>query len=188
MKPRAVIATVLIGSVLALSSVAAEALIPSAPSADSVAGKEAGGVDAAGGGVLADDEARVVREVLDRFDELVAAAKSLDPEAYLAFFDAVRFSGTKADGTVYHSLADFEEEYRAVVAAIESYESLEFDRVKVSVVGPATAILVNQYEAAVKIPGGEIHRGAGAGTQVWSKASGGWLLVSVSSSARPSQP
>lgn len=132
---------------------------------------------------LLEGDSVVVREVQGRFDALVEAAKTLDISLYMSFFDPDKFSGLRPDGRVYHSLSEFEQEYRAQVSAIEGYESLEFSRVKISAIDSATAVLVNEYRATVRLTDGDVASGAGAGTQVWSKASGRWLLVSVSSSS-----
>ena len=132
------------------------------------------------------DEAR--RQVSDSFDRLVAASKSFDFDRYLAFFDKDKFSGLNGNGTVTHSLADFERIYRPQFSVPQSYESLDFNKVKITIINRTTAILVNEFHARVLLKTGEVVPAAGGGTQVWSKSSGVWKLVNVSSSARPHEP
>lgn len=125
----------------------------------------------------------VEAEVRQRFEALAVAARLLDVPAYLAFFDASAFSALNGDGTVMHALPPFAEMYRASIESVEGYVSLEFDRVHVSPISDDVAILVNEYTAVVRLKTGDVVEGTGAGSQVWSKASGEWLLVSVSSSS-----
>ena len=135
-------------------------------------------------GPSAEFEAQAIREVRQRFEELAVAAKTLDVKLYMRFFDPRRFSGLNADGTTIASLADFEAQYRELTSQIESYVSLEFPKVRLTFVDERTVVLVNEYEATVLLVAGTEVAGSGAGAQVWSKSTGEWLLVSVSSSVR----
>ena len=131
------------------------------------------------------DEEAVESEVHRSFAALVKAARSLEADEYLSFFDRDRFTALNADGTVVHSFDEFEQAIRENFAALEVYESLDFDRVKVTVLDADTAILVNEYRAVVRLASGPSVTAAGGGTQVWHRTGAGWRLVSVSSSARP---
>ena len=119
------------------------------------------------------------------FAELVSAVQSLDIDHYLTFFDRERFTALNADGTVVHTFAEFAHATREQLSGIRAYESLAFDRVKITVVNETTAILVNEYRATVVLMSGETATAAGAGTQVWSAASGDWKLLHVASSVHP---
>ena len=117
------------------------------------------------------------------FDGLIEAAKSLDADRYLAYFDDKRFTGLNADGTVTHSLEEFAELYRKSLPLFDGYEYLEFFRVKITVLNRTTAVLVNEYQADIKLKKGDLISVSGGGTQVWNKRNGEWLLVSVSSAS-----
>ena len=129
-------------------------------------------------------EIQIESEVYQAFQELVVAARSLNVDTYLAFFDKKKFTSLNANGSVFHNLSDFENFYRQQIPALEKYNSLEFINVKITVLNRSTAILVNEYIAEVVLKSGDIVSAGGAGTQVWSKASGSWKLVNVSGSVK----
>lgn len=124
-------------------------------------------------------------EVHDAFNGLVEASKSFDSDRYLEYFDKEKFSGLNADGTVWHSMKDFEALIRHGFSMVEKSESLEFYNVKITVINQTTAILVNEYKDSVQLKNGELFQQAGGGIQVWSKSNGTWKLVSVSASDIP---
>lgn len=141
----------------------------------------------AGSAALAEPayDAEAVRaEVQSAFASLVNASRALDIDEYLDHVDRDRFTALNADGTVVHSFAEWADAIRGHFAVLETYEALEFDRVKVTVLDADTAILVNQYRAVVRLVSGETIEAEGGGTQVWHRTDGVWKLVSVSSSVR----
>jgi hypothetical protein len=125
---------------------------------------------------------RVETEVLAAFKELVDASKALDAKRYFACFDPERFTGLNADGKVWHSMKEFENTVAPGFAAVDKVVSLEFSRVKVNVLNPSTAVLVNEYAETVLLKNGTTIKHAGGGVQVWSKERNAWKLVSVSAS------
>ena len=129
------------------------------------------------------DHASVIREVRARFDGLADAARSLDTDVYLSFFDRTTFSSLNADGSVFGSLEPFADTYGASLEQVERYLDLDFGEVHVQPITRDVAILVNEYVASVQLKNGEVVQAAGGGTQVWSKVRGEWLLVNVSSSS-----
>ncbi len=129
-------------------------------------------------------DAEIKSEIRSVFMGLTEAVKSLNIDRYFQFFDQGKFTSLNADGSVFHSLIDFEKTFREQTQFIERYETLEFEDVKVTVVNRTTAILVNEYHATVLLKTGDIVSASGAGTQVWSKVAGQWKLVHISSSAK----
>jgi hypothetical protein len=129
-----------------------------------------------------EDKNKVETEVLDAFKGLVQASESLDSNRYFAYFDKEKFSGLNADGTVWHSIKSLETIISAGFPMIEKTISLEFKNVKVTVINPTTAILVNEYTQSMLLKSGDIVKQSGGGTQVWFKSKSEWKLVSVSAS------
>jgi hypothetical protein len=121
-------------------------------------------------------------EVLDAFKELVEASKALDADRYFECFDKERFTGLNADGTVWHSIEDLERLVSPGFAQVERVISLEFQNVKVTIINPSTAILVNEYKETSLLKDGHTVEQSGGGTQVWAKSKNAWKLVSVSAS------
>lgn len=131
------------------------------------------------------DEDAVTADVRSAFASLVKAAEALDVDEYLNHFDRDRFTALNADGTVVHSFSEWEDAIGSQFAALEAYESLDFDRVKITALNADTAILVNEYRAIVLLASGETVSAKGGGTQVWRRTDDDWKLVNVSSSVRP---
>ena len=128
------------------------------------------------------NEEQTKQEVLDAFKNLRTAASELDGERYFSLFDQSKFVGLNSDGSNWNNF----EEFRALVepgfGAIEKVNELTFPNVKVTVLDDNNAILINEYQQTMTLKDGTQATVAGGGTQVWSKHSGKWLLVSVSAS------
>lgn len=130
-------------------------------------------------------ELNIESEVHQAFLGLVDASNALDVERYFSYFDKEKFTGLNADGTVWRSIKDLEMLIVPGFAAVKSINSLEFSNVKITTINQTTAILVNEYKQRIELKNGDIIEDAGGGTQVWSKTSGVWKLVSVSASEKP---
>ena len=131
-----------------------------------------------------EEEARIIVEVLQSFESLVAAAKSLEAEPYFAHFDQDRFTGT-ADGAVLSSFQELEAMYTQYLPEIETYLSLDFDNVKVTVIDRDAATLVNEFSERIVLTSGDTLSIKGSGLQVWVREASEWKLISVSGSASP---
>lgn len=128
------------------------------------------------------DNRQIENEVLGAFAALVNASRALDADLYMGFIDTEKFSGLGADGTAWHSAQVLDQLVRSGFPMVDNIASLEFDRVKVTVINASTAILVNQYQQTLVLKDQSVVRQAGGGTQVWSKAGAAWKLVSISAS------
>lgn len=131
-----------------------------------------------------DRDVLVQSEVEAVFKELTQAAKSLDHERYLSFFDENDFSVLNADGTTLSTFETFKDSYLPQLEYIESYNYLTFDPVNINVIDTRNAILVNEYTAEVTLKSGVVMAASGAGVQFWSKRTGEWKLVHVSDAAK----
>ncbi len=129
-------------------------------------------------------QAEIRSEISLTFNELANSAKSLDVDKYLAFFDHKMFTSLNQDGSVFHTLTDFISPYKEQISHIKRYTNLEFQKIKITVINKTAVVLVNEYQATVVLNSGDEVTASGAGTQVWSKTSGQWKLVHVSSSAK----
>lgn len=124
----------------------------------------------------------VEAEVLDAFKGLVDASTGLDANRYFEYFDKEKFTGLNADGKVWHSIKNLEDLIVPGFSAVEKSISLEFFNVKVTVINPTTAILVNEFKQSILLKDGSVLEQSGGGTQVWSRSESVWKLVSVSAS------
>ncbi len=127
----------------------------------------------------------IEKEVLASFKSLVDASKRLDAENYFKHFDADKFVGLNSDGTNWNSINELVPVVNMGFSSIKEVISLEFPNVQVSVIDDYTAILVNEYSQSMLLKNGTSYTASGGGTQVWSKRSGQWKLVSVSASNKP---
>lgn len=123
-------------------------------------------------------------EVTSAFEALVDSAQSLDLDRYFSLFDKPRFTALNANGTVVHGFEEFEAVYREQIQVVERYNSLSFEKVRLTLLTADVCILVNEYSAELVLKSGDVVSATGAGTQVWCKASGAWLLTHISSSDR----
>ena len=125
---------------------------------------------------------QIEAEVMGAFTGLVDASKALDPGRYMAYIDDENFTGLSADGTVWHSIKDLEALIWSGFPMIEQIRSLEFRKVKVTVINQTTAILVNEFKQTILLKDKNVIEQSGGGTQVWSKDGSAWKLVSISAS------
>ena len=128
---------------------------------------------------------KVENDVLSSFQSLVDASKKLDAKSYFEHFDVDKFVGLNSDGTNWNSFSQLVPIINSGFGAIKEVISLEFPNVKVSVIDEHTAILVNEFTQSMLLKNGATISISGGGTQVWSKRSGRWKLVSVSASSKP---
>ena len=131
------------------------------------------------------NQPNVEEQVLAAFKSLVEASRNLDSHAYFQHFDHNKFVGLNSDGTNWNSIDDLKPLIEGGFGSIASVNQLVFTNVRVSVIDTYTAILVNEYQQSVTLKSGDLVHLAGGGTQVWSKRSGQWKLVSVSGSNKP---
>ncbi|MDA8708428.1 nuclear transport factor 2 family protein [Hellea sp.] len=129
-------------------------------------------------------EILVQNEIEEAFNELAEAAKLLDHEHYLSFFDEKSFSVLNANGTTLSTFEAFKNSYLPQLEFIKGYNYLEFDPVNINVIDTRSAILVNEYSAEVILKSGEVIQASGAGVQFWSKRTGEWKLVHVSDAVK----
>jgi len=121
-------------------------------------------------------------EIIDAFSGLVDASKALDLSRYCANIDKDKFTGLNADGKVWHSYDDLEKVISGGFQMIEKIVSLEFFNVKVTVISPSTAILVNEFTQTILLKNADTVQQSGGGVQVWNKSEDGWKLVSIAAS------
>lgn len=123
-------------------------------------------------------------EVTAAFESLVEASTALDAERYFQHIDTEKFVGLNGNGTNWNSIEDFSPLINIGFTALKKMHSLEFPNVNISVIDDDTAILVNEYVQVSELNDGTMIKSCGGGTQVWSKHSGTWKLVSISASNR----
>ena len=121
-------------------------------------------------------------EVMGAFRGLVEACEALDAGRYFGYIDQEKFSGLSAEGRAWHAFGDLEHVISTGFQTIERIVSLEFHKVKVTVINPSTAILVNEFRQTLRLRNTGLVEQSGGGTQVWSKSGGAWKLVSISAS------
>jgi len=127
----------------------------------------------------------IKKEIMAAFQSLVYASKTLDTKLYFQHFDLDKFVGLNSDGTNWNSIDDLAPLIHTGFDSIKEVISLEFPNINISVIDNYTAVLVNEYSQTVLLKDGSTVTFSGGGTQVWTKRSGKWKLVSVSASHKP---
>lgn len=125
---------------------------------------------------------QIEAEVIGAFRGLVDASEALDSSRYFEYIDKDKFTGLSADGKAWHTFKDLENVISTGFQMVERIISLEFSNVKVTVINPSTAILVNEYKQTILLKNTDTVQQSGGGTQVWSKSENAWKLVSISAS------
>lgn len=125
---------------------------------------------------------QIKADVIDAFQGLVDASKALDARRYLEYIDKEKFTGLSADGKAWHTFKDLDNVISTGFEMIDRIISLEFSNIKVTVINPSTAILVNEYSQTILLKNADTVQQSGGGTQVWSKSRKAWKLVSISAS------
>ena len=125
---------------------------------------------------------QIEAEVIHAFRGLVDASEALDASRYFEFIDQDKFTGLSADGKAWHGFSDLESVITAGFAMVEKIVLLEFSNVKVTVINPSTAVLVNEFQQTILLKDGGTVQQSGGGVQVWSKWDDEWKLVSIGAS------
>jgi hypothetical protein len=125
---------------------------------------------------------QIEAEVIGAFRGLVDASEALDSNRYFEYIDKDKFTGLSADGKAWHTFKDLENVISTGFQMVERIISLEFSNVKVTVINPSMAILVNEYKQTILLKNTDTVQQSGGGTQVWSKSENAWKLVSISAS------
>ncbi len=134
---------------------------------------------------LTQKETEKIKEAVQlKFNELIEASKTLDFDCYLELIDKDKFSGLNSNGSVMHSRDELEKIYRPGFSMMEKIESLEFTKVKITVINGTTVVLVNEYRDRTQLKNGDYASSEGGGCQVWSLILDSWKLVSISSSSK----
>ena len=126
--------------------------------------------------------ASIEAEVINAFNGLVEASEALDSSRYFEYIDRDKFTGLNADGKVWHGFKELEQLISTGFQMVERSVSLEFFNVKVTVVNPTTAVLVNEYKQTSLLKNKSTVQQSGGGMQVWHKSEGKWELVSIGAS------
>lgn len=125
-------------------------------------------------------------EIKTVFEALVDATVSKDLRGYYSFFDANAFSAISSDGSIIPTFEAFRVTYEPHLAAVQRYESLEFQAVEIRIINAETAILTNEFRAELVLVSGEHVSASGAGVQVWVKRGDRWKLAHVTDIAKQS--
>lgn len=125
---------------------------------------------------------QIEAEIIGAFRGLVDASEALDSSRYFEYIDKDKFTGLSADGKAWHTFKYLENVISTGFQMVERIIFLEFSNVKVTVINPSTAILVNEYKQTILLKNTDTVQQSGGGTQVWSKSENAWKLVSISAS------
>jgi len=130
------------------------------------------------------EKIQIEKEINHAFANLVDISTTLDSTRYFELIDKDKFVGLNANGQNWNNIEDLKAIIIPAFDMVKKIESINFTNVKISVIDKNTAILVNEYNQTIMLDNGQIIKDSGGGTQVWSKSSGHWLLVSISASSK----
>ena len=118
------------------------------------------------------------RTVCVRFSEMAEAARALDADAVLDFFQPEGFSAVLA-GEVYSGFAPWSRLYRDSLGPVARIDRMEFPDVELRTISADTIILINTYDEEITLDDGTRLELTGFGSQTWVRRDGDWRIIHV---------
>jgi ketosteroid isomerase-like protein len=122
------------------------------------------------------DSAKIVKEVTDSFNQLLAAINKKDVVAWEKFYSTDNFVSTVTGGTFFGTRDKWVKVITANFSMRES-QHLELNEVKVIPIASDTALLTSQEKAEMKLKSGQSNISKHVFTMEWKKGPEGWQII-----------
>ena len=122
------------------------------------------------------DKASIVKEVTDRFTDLIAAINQMDAGAWEEYYSRNEFVSAVAGGDFFATRSDW-------VQAVTCYFSMrdrqhvELREVQVIPLAPDVALLTSQDRAEMQLKSGQSTISRHVFTMIWKKGQEGWQIL-----------
>ena len=122
------------------------------------------------------DRASIVKEVTDRFAQLVAAIDQKDVALWEKFYSRDEFVSTVAGGVLFGTRGDW---VQAIASNFSTRDGqhLELREVQVTPLTPDTALLTSQERVDMQLKGGQTTTSKHAFTMIWKRGRQGWQII-----------
>ena len=122
------------------------------------------------------DKAGIVKEVTDRFTQLVAANNQKDIVAWEKYYSRDEFVSAVAGGAFFATRSDW---VRTITSNFSMRDSqhLELREVQVIPLSPDTALLTSQERADMQLKNGQTVISGHVFTMLWKRGKEGWQII-----------
>jgi len=122
------------------------------------------------------DETCIIKDVTDRFTQLVAAINQKDVAAWETFYSRDEFASAVAGEAFFATRSDWVEAITANFSMRDS-QCLELTDVQVLPLSPDMALLTSQERVDMLLHGGQAIISSHTFTMIWKKGSDGWRII-----------
>lgn len=124
----------------------------------------------------ASDKVSIVKEVTDKFTQLVAAINQKDVAGWEKFYSRDEFVSTVAGGVFFATRSDW---VQTIISNFSMRDSqhLELREVQVIPLNPDTASLTSQEIVAMKLKSGQDTVSRHVFTTIWKRGQTGWQII-----------
>jgi ketosteroid isomerase-like protein len=122
------------------------------------------------------DQVDVVREVTERFTQLVAAINQKDAAAWETFYGRDAFVSAVAGGMFFATQTDWVQAIQSNFA-IRDRQHLNLRKVQVIPLTPETALLTSQQIIEMQLKSGQATTSRHVFTMIWKKGVEGWQII-----------
>ncbi len=122
------------------------------------------------------DKARIVKEVTERFAQMVAAINQKDIALWEKCYSRDEFVSTVAGGVLFGTRGDWVQVIASNFSMRES-QYLELHEVQVTPIAPDTALLTSQERVDMQMKGGQTTISEHVFTLIWKKGQQGWQII-----------
>ena len=122
------------------------------------------------------DKASIVKEVTDRFTQLVAAINQKDVAVWEKYYSSEEFVSTVAGGVFFATQSDWVQTITSNFS-MRDIQHLELSEVQVIPLAPDTALLTSQERADMQLKSGQATVSRHVFTMIWKRGQEGWQII-----------
>ena len=122
------------------------------------------------------DKASIVKEVTDRFTQLVAAINQKDGAAWEKYYSRDEFVSPVAGGVIFATRNDWVQTIKSNFSMRDS-QHVELREVQVIPLSPDTALLTSQERVDMKLKSGQDTVSRHVFTMIWKRGQKGWQII-----------
>ncbi|WP_160166887.1 YybH family protein [Desulfotignum phosphitoxidans] len=122
------------------------------------------------------DKTGIVKEVTDRFTQLVAAINQKDIAAWEKYYSKNEFVSAVAGGVFFATRSDWVQAITSNFSMRDS-QQLKVREVKVFPLAPDTALLTSQNRVDMQLKNGQATISTHVYTMIWKKGKSGWQII-----------
>ena len=122
------------------------------------------------------DKAKIVKEITDRFTQLVAAINQKDATVWESYYSRDEFVSTVAGGVYFATRSDW---VRTITSnfSMRDKQHLDLHEVQVIPLTPDTALLTSQEKVNMQLKNDQASISRHVFTMIWKRGREGWQII-----------